>query len=73
MTIDTAAILKAIENMGYAGDELTIRQAFMVNKMADEAYRDALAHCDADSAVQANFLRQASKKILARYGHVGKG
>jgi len=73
MTIDTNAILKTIEAMGYTGDDLIIRQAFMVNKAADEAYHDALARCDATEAQQANFLRRASCKILARYGHVGKG
>jgi hypothetical protein len=73
MTLNTDAILEEIESMGYTGDDLTIRQAFCVNRAADEDYRDALVHCDAESARQAEILRQATRRILARYGYEGKG
>ena len=73
MSIDTNALLKAIEDMGYTGEDLIIRQAFKVNEAADIAYCEARRRCDADDADQANSLRQASKRILARLGYEGKG
>ena len=73
MSIDTNALLKAIEDMGYTGEDLLIRQAYCVNEAADVAYQDARRRCDADDVDQADWLRKASRNFLARRGYEGKG